>query len=268
MLRTRALTIQAVGMATAEIERWVAHGDTPMRVSFVLIVALLAGQASLANDVMDSHVAIFRADDNCVIDNKTTVRCDHLADRLRVAHVRSDAWISLFIDNAKYETVVKTLNSLRKAGFTGVDVFPPINGTNLSSTVTRWIRLRVEGVPNHPFAMLLISTERFETWREELLVLSATRYDVIDRFTQARMAQPDCKSFEDFRAVPRGDNTISISAHEEDRSQACVIPTAESCDFLSELLNLSEVNLAEAEIQPVKHVKGELSCKGNPKHSQ
>jgi len=238
-----------------------------MRVSFVLIVALLAGQACLAGDVVNSYAVFFRADDNCRVDNKpTAVRCDRLADRFRAAHVRSDAWISLFIDNAKYETVVKTLDLLRKTGFTNVDVFPPLNGTNLSSTVKRWIRLRVEGVPNHPFAMLLISTERFETWREERLVVSESRYEMIERFTQARMAQPDCKSFKDFR--PGGDNTISISTNHEDQDQACVLLTAESCDFLSELINLSEVNWTEAEIQPVKHVRGELSCKAKPMYSE
>jgi len=261
--------IQAVGMATAEIERWVAHSDAPMRASFVFIVAMFAGQACLASDVVNSHAVFFRSDDNCRVDNnKTAVRCDQLAHRFRAVHVRSDAWISLFIDNAKYETVVKTLDLLRKAGFTDVNVFPPLNGTNLSSTVKRWIRLRVEGLQNHIFAMLLISTERFETWREELLVVSDSRYEVIDRFTQARMAQPDCKSFEDFRAGPRGDNTISISTHNEGQTQACVLPTAESCDFLSELLNLSDVNWTEAEIQPVKHVRGELGCEAKPKYSE
>ena len=68
--------------------------------------ALVAGQACLASDVVNSHAVFLRADDNCRVDNnKTGVRCDLLAHRFRAAHVRSDAWISLFIDNAKYETI-------------------------------------------------------------------------------------------------------------------------------------------------------------------
>ena len=246
----------------------IAHWGTPLRVSFVLIVALVAGQVSMASDVLNSvnsHVVFIQADDNCRVDNiKTSVRCDQLPHRFRAAHMSSDAGISLFIDNAKYETIVKTLDLLRKAGFTDVGVFPPLNGTNLSSKVKRWIRLQVAGLQNHIFAMLLISTERFETWREEVLVVSESRYDVIDRFTQARMAQPDCISFKDFRMGPRGDNAIAISTHREGQSQACVLPTAESCNFLSELLNLSDLNLTEAEMQPVKHVKAELACEAKP----
>jgi len=251
---------------------WIAHRSNPLRVSFVLIMALVAVQVCMASDAvnsMNSPSVFIQADDNCRVDNKgTPVRCDQLPHRFRAAHVRSDAWICLYIDNAKYETVVKTLDLFREAGFTNVCVFPPFNGTNLSGKVKRWIRLQVAGLQNHIFAMLLISTERFETWREEVLVVSESRYDVIDRFTQARMAQPDCISAKDFRMGPRGDNTIAISTHREHNGQACVLPTAGSCDFLSGLINLSEVNWTEAAIQSVKHVRNELSCKAEPEHSE
>jgi hypothetical protein len=116
--------------------------------------------------------------------------------------------------------------------------------------------------------MLLISTERFETWREEVLVVSESRYDVIDRFTQARIAQPDCIGFKDFRLGPRGDKTIAISTHREYKNQACVIQAAGSCDFLSGLINLPDVNWTAAEIQTVKDVRNELSCKVEPEHSE
>jgi hypothetical protein len=251
---------------------WIVHHGIPPRVSFVLILALVAAQVCMASDVLSSEnsPAVFiQADDSCRVDNeKTAVRCEQLPPRFRAAHMSGDAWISLFIDNAKYETVVETLDLFRKTGFTNVSVFPPINGTNLSSKVKRWIRLQVAGLQNHIFAMLLISTERFETWREEVLVVSDSRYDVIDRFTQARMAQPDCISFKDFRMGPRDDNTIAISTYREHKGQACVLPTAGSCDFLSGLLSLPDVNWTEAEIQSVKDVRNELSCKVDLAHSE
>lgn len=240
---------------------WIAHRDIPVRVIFVLVMALVAGQACLASDVVNSHAVLFRADDNCRVDNnKTPVRCDLLAHRFRATHVSSDAWISIYIDNAKYETVVKTLDSLAKSGFTNVDVFPPLNGTNLSSTVKRWIRLSVWGLPNHPFAMLLISTERFKTWREQLLVLSPLRYEVVERFTLARMAQPDCKSIRDSLPTPLSEYGILISEHNEDLNQSCVIPTAESCEYLSALMNQSDMHWTQAEIQPMNAVRKELPC--------
>jgi hypothetical protein len=233
-----------------------------MRVIFLLGALLIAAQGSLANDHVNTHSIELTSSDNCIIDDKTTVRCDQLADRLRSVHARSDAWINLLIDNAKYETVVATLDSLGKKGFTDVDVMPPINGTNPSSTVKQWIRLRVEGQSNHPFAMVLISTERFKTWREELLVISTSRYDVIDRFARSRMVQPDCKGFGEFRIEPPYDNnTISISEHTGDINRGCVLPRAESCAFLSGLMGLPDMNWSEAEIQPLKHVRAELACK-------
>jgi hypothetical protein len=231
-----------------------------MPVSYLLSVALMAAQGSLASDAVNTYSVEFMPNDNCVIDGKTAVRCDHLADRLRSVHVRTEAWINLLIDNAKYETVVATLDSLGKSGFTDVDVMPPINGTNLSSTVKRWLRLRVVGIPNHPFAMLLISTEQFKTWREELLVLSPGRYELIERFIESRVAQPDCKDFKEFRHEPPYDNVISISERHNDGGRSCVIPRAESCKFLSDLLALSDMFWTEAEMQPVRHVRGELTC--------
>lgn len=99
-------------------------------------------------------------------------------------------------------------------------------------------------------------------------MVSESRYDVIDRFTQARMAQPDCISFRDFRMGPRDDNTIAISTRREHKDQACVLPAAGSCDFLSGLINLPDVNWTDAEIQTVKDVRNELSCKVEPEHSE
>jgi hypothetical protein len=238
-----------------------------VRISFLFSLALLAAQVSSANDAVNANSIELLPNDKCVIDNKTAVSCDHLADRLRTIHVRSDAWINLLIDNAKYETVVATLDSLGKNGFTNLDVRPPIDGTNPSGTIKRWIRLRVEGPSNHPFAMVLISTKRFQTWREEMIVLSPVRYEVIDRFTQSRMSQPDCKSFKEFRPGRLFDNMISISVYNEGRIRSCAMPKAESCNFLSELVDIPDVNWTEAEIQPVKHVKGELRCM-DPQHIQ
>jgi hypothetical protein len=236
-----------------------------MRVNVLLGVGLIVAQGALADVAANrhdanTHVIRLAADNECLIDDNTTVRCDHLAERLRMIHVRSDAWIVLFVDNAEYETVVATLDSLEKRGFTGVDVMLPINGTNPSSTVKQWIRLRVEGASNHPFAMLLFSTERFKTWREELIVLSPLRYEVIDRVMQARMAQADCKSSKDFRFEAPYDNVISISEHSDDRTSVCAMPKLESCNFLSALVELRDMNWTEAEIQPLKHVRGELRC--------
>lgn len=227
-----------------------------MHFSVLFGLALIAAQGSSTDVSADSHAIELRENDSCVIDGKTTVRCDQLSVRLQALHVRTDAWISLFIDNAMYETVASTLDSLVKRGFTVVTVTPPVGGTNPSSTVKHWIRLRVEGPSNHPFAMLLITTQTFKTWREELLVLSSLRYELIDRVAQTRMAQPDCKSrFE----VPF-DNALSITDHTEDSTRGCVVPKAESCNFLSELMKLPSMNWTRTEIPAIKHVRDELRC--------
>ncbi len=253
-----------MGHTGSEVSRssgWIAHRSISVRASFVLVMALAAGRACLASDVVNSHVIFFRADDNCRVDNhKTPVPCDLLADRFRATHVSGDAWISFHIDNAKYETVVKTLDSLAKNGFTNVDVFPPLHGTNLSSTVKRWLRVSVWGLENHPFPMLLMSTERFKTWREQLLVLSPLRYELVDRFTLTQMAQPDCKSIRDSLPLPLSEYGILISEHNEEFSRSCVIPTTESCEYLSALMNQSDLHWTEAEIQPISAVREELPC--------
>lgn len=247
------------GVAPRRICR-LRNNQVPMRVGFLLGLTLIAAQGSLANDAADILSVALYANDHCVIDSKTTVRCDQLADRFRSHHVRSEAWIVLFIDNAKYETVAATRDSLVNNGFTHVTVTPPINGTNPPGATKRWIRLSVWGLPNHSFAMLLISTERFKTWREQLLALSPLRYEMVDRFTLARMAQPDCKSIRDSLPTPLAEYGILISEHNEDLSRSCVIPTAASCEYLSALMNQSDMHWTKAEIQPMSAVRKELPC--------
>jgi hypothetical protein len=244
---------------------WIARRAVPMHAAFILIMALAAGQLCFANDAVNIHAVFLQADGNCRVDNnKKLISCDRVAQSFRADHMKSDSWISLFIDNAKYETVVKMLDLFRQAEFTNVDVSPPIMGTNLSSDVTRWIRIRVEGLPNHPFAMLLITTEQFKTWREEVLVLSPTRYETIDRFIQTRMLQPDCEDIRHFRPEPPYSNRIALTERNADRSHACVIPPGESCNSLSQLLDLPDVNWTDTDRQPIKHVWAELNCKSYP----
>jgi hypothetical protein len=243
--------------------RWfcrLRNSGTSIRISLFLCLTMSAAQGSLANDTVKSESVKLLANDDCVIDNKITVRCDRLSNRLQSAHSGNDAWITLFIDNGKYETVVATLDSLARSGFTNVNVFPPFNGTNLSSAVKRWIRLSVWGVPNHISWMLLISTERFKTWHEQLLVLSPLRYEEIDRVTVSRMARPVCKSMKDSLPAPLSEYGIVISEHSDDLTRSCVIPTAESCEYLSALMNLPDMRWTEAEIQSMSAVRKELPC--------
>jgi hypothetical protein len=115
--------------------------------------------------------------------------------------------------------------------------------------------------------MLLITTEQIRTWREEVLVLSPARYEIVDRFIQNKILQPDCKDMRNFRLDPPYANRISLTERNADRSQACVIPPGESCDSLSELLDLSDVNWTETEMQSIRHVRAELNFKDYPRQS-
>jgi hypothetical protein len=231
-----------------------------MRIIFALWLALVAGQAVSSSNVISAHTVIPTADDQCSIDGRNVVACDHLARRLRARYGTRGVELTLFIDNARYETVTATLNALTKEGFTDVHVFS-IMGTNPSSTVAHWIRLSVASEPNHPFAMALISTEQFTTWREELIVLPKPRYDVVSEFSKVRMSQPPCIPIKEFRPTPPYDIGIAVTLHDENLNEACVMPVADSCAFLADLMVLPATDWAESDLRTIGHVRAELACK-------
>jgi hypothetical protein len=201
--------------------------------------------------------------DQCNIDDKWPFPfpCEHLVNHLRSMHVLSGPNVMLVVDEAPYETVASTLDSLSANGYTDVFVAPPAAGTNPSSLVTHWIRFLIIGDINHPFPIITISTDRFRTWNrgEFLIVLPQDEYDVVRSFTDERFDRSDCLT--DEGQMNRSEHTVRLVEHEGNVTRACLLPRAAvSCDFLAAITDLSPVKWTAADLKYVRNFAGEIGC--------
>ena len=162
-------------------------------------------------------------DGSCEL-NQKSILCDHVPLQLHAMHLSPGFSVSVAVDGAPYESVVALLNSLERNGINDVFVMPPFFGTNPSGSVNHWIRLVVEGVVNHPFQMVMISTERFNTWRETLIVLRQPEFAVVDGLATARIGQTDClKSLVELPVDLRNnEHRLLLFEHADERVPRCV----------------------------------------------
>lgn len=197
----------------------------------------------------------------CVL-NQEAIRCDHVARRLRAMDVSPESRVVVIVDGAPYEAVAGTLDSLKENEIK-FHIFPPALGTNPPKWAKRWIRLTVYGAINHPFAMAMISTENFRTWREKLVVLGPAEFTDVDRLTKERIAVGDCANPDKPppNVFSEEEQLLLLFDHDGDSTQACLLPREQlSCEFLSGLVNQGTVNWVRADPQPIRAVAGEIGC--------
>jgi hypothetical protein len=195
--------------------------------------------------------------------NKKASRCDLVPSRLRAMHVSPGFSVLLAVDGAPYESVVALLDSLERNGINDVSLMPPFLGTNPSKSVNHWIRLVVEGLVNHPFQMVMISTERFKTWRETLIVLPPSDFAIVDSLATARIGQTDClKSPVTLPTDLReNEHRLLLFEHADKLTQSCLLPrAATSCDFLSAVVSPANVRWDKGDLEAIRSVAGEIGC--------
>jgi hypothetical protein len=193
--------------------------------------------------------------------NQKAILCDRVPLQLRAMHLSPG--FSVVVDGAPYESAVALLDSLERNGINDVRLMPPFLGTNPSRSVNHWIRLVVEGVVNHPFQMVMISTERFKTWRETLVVLPPPEFAIVDGLATARIGQADC--LKNPVAPPmdlrENEHRLFLFEHADALTQSCLIPrAATSCDFLSAVISLANVRWGTGDLEAIRSVAGEIGC--------
>ena len=199
---------------------------------------------------------------SCEVD-KQAIRCDRVARRLQSQHLSRETPIVVFADDAPYETVVTTLDSLKKVGFDKVQVFPPFLGTNPSKSLKHWIKLVPEGLQNHIFWKVMITTESFRNWGETLVVLSESDFAIVDRLAMSRIAQGNCAAtVQDIPMGLRGsEHRLWLFDHGDELTQSCLFPrAATSCDFLSTVMRLPDVHWRTGDLEAISKVAGEIGC--------
>jgi hypothetical protein len=199
---------------------------------------------------------------NCEVD-KRAVQCDRVARRLQSQHLSRETGIIIFANDAPYETVVATLDSLKKVGFADVRVFPPFMGTNPSKSLKHWIKLVPQGLQNHIFWKVMITTESFRNWGETLIVLSESDFAIVDRLALSRIAQGNCAAkIQDIPKDLRGsENRLWLFDHGDELTQSCLFPrAATSCDFLSTVMRLPDVHWGTGDLEAISKVVSEIGC--------
>lgn len=214
--------------------------------------------------IVTGFIQIF-PDGGCQL-NQKAILCDRVPLRLRAMNLSPGVSVLVAVDGAPYESVAALLDSLERNGINDVNLMPPFLGTSPSKSVNHWIRLVVEGVVNHPFQMVMISTERFRTWRETLIVLPTPEFAIIDSLATARIGQPDClKSPADLPMELReNEHRLLLFEHADKLTRSCLLPrAATSCDFLSAVISLSNVRWATGDLEAIRSVAGEIGCNVN-----
>jgi hypothetical protein len=195
--------------------------------------------------------------------NKKAIRCDRVPSRLRAMHLSPEFSVDVAVDDAPYESVVAMLDSLKSNGLIDVFLMPPFLGTNPSRSVDHWIRLVVEGLVNHPFQMVMISTDRFKTWREALVVLPPSDFAIVDSLATARIAQTDCLKIPITLPMDLRENEhrLLLFEHANKLTRSCLLPrAATSCDFLSAVVSLANVRWDTGDLEAIRSVAGEIGC--------
>ena len=198
----------------------------------------------------------------CEIDNQV-MQCDRVARRLQSQHVPREAGITIFADDAPYETVVAMLDSLKTLGMDNASVFPPLLGTNPSKSLKHWIKLVPEGLQNHIFWKVIISTERFRNWGETLVVLPASDFLIVDRVATFRIAQGDCaQRVQDIPMDLReSEHRLWLFEHDDESTQSCILPrVVTSCDFLLTIMRLPNVHWGTGDLDAIGKVSAEIGC--------
>jgi hypothetical protein len=195
--------------------------------------------------------------------NEKEIQCDRVVRQLRSMRLSPGFWVNVVVDGAPYEPVAALLDSLEKNGINNVHILPPFLGTTPSNSVKHWIKFVVEGVVNHPFPMVMITTERFKTWRERLIVLPASDFAIVDGLAKTRIGEGGCAA--SVKSIPRdlleNEHRLLLFEHDDDLTQSCWLPrTATSCEFLSAVMGLANVGWGPGDLQAIRSIAGEIGC--------
>jgi hypothetical protein len=233
------------------------------RLVWVGFLCLATALVACPKDMLDTCFIQIFPTGQCEL-NRKAIRCDRIPTRVRAMHL-PPGFAVLAVDGAPYEAVGTMLASLHENEIKDVFLMPPFLGTTPSASVKHWIRLVVEGLVNHPFQMVMISTDRFETWRETLVVLPASEFGIVDALATARIGQADCLTSQ--VALPmdlrESEHRLLLFEHADQVTQSCLIPRATtSCDFLSAVMSVANVNWDAGDLDALRSVAGEIGCNG------
>ena len=213
-----------------------------LRTLLVPALWLFAGSA-LGGPRATVHAIQILGNDDCILDQTTTVPCSNVGNALRRAHASRTSFFFLDVHGAKHDAVILTRDTLRNSGFHRITLIPPIEGTVPSDSVRHWMRIAVWcSQINHPLPMTLISTERFETWREHLIVLSRTYYEIVAGRIADAMDKPECSSLPHEWEKNPYDCVLSVENHADEDSRSCTIEKKDSVELVSSLIDIPHIN--------------------------
>jgi hypothetical protein len=230
----------------------------PAPIVLILIVCV-PGVLSQTASARAQAFARVSANGQCSIDDKIVVRCGQLGERLNSMHVDTGHHnIVLWIEGAPYDAVETAIDSLNAKGYEDVVAVSDV-GTVPSPAVTHWIKLLVFGNVNHPSPMITISPHFLRTFSigEFWLTLPQAHYDLVESVTKERMARGDC--VKDPKQFNWDEHAVRMVEQENQVTRSCILPSpATSCDFLSSIVTLSQVNWSETDLEHIRMFADEI----------
>jgi hypothetical protein len=133
-----------------------------------------------------------------------------------------------------------------------------MSGAARDPGVSRWISYQIAGPRNHPQPITYLSTQHFRTnLDEKLFVLSRPRYDMVAKYTHARIARPDCPGS---ASVDDIGYTFEITEGVRKHTQRCMMPEADACTFLSGMKSLPGINWTMKERRQITTTMLTMGC--------
>jgi hypothetical protein len=135
--------------------------------------------------------------------------------------------------------------------------WPPLVGT--APSVEAWIWITVVSPTSPPSPILYLSSRRFKTSsREALLLLSDSRFGVVAKFTRSQITSVGCPIAV---PTPAPDYTVQIAERDKGKIEACALPQAAACQYLSHLKKLPAMNWTSSELQPIDNFATSIRCR-------
>jgi len=143
-------------------------------------------------------------------------------------------------------------------GETFADTFAIHAVPSVPETVKHWISYQMLGPLDRPHSIVYIATRRFKTAvGESLITLPRPMYARIANYTHARINSSDCAAD---AALRRASYSIEITEHEGEEANACVLPQALACEYLSGVGKLSGVDWTASDLKLITNFMTEVRC--------
>jgi hypothetical protein len=131
-----------------------------------------------------------------------------------------------------------------------------INGGAPPKSVNKWMKYQITLMPNHPWQIVLFSTQDFQltgAGNESLFVLSHPEYNLLAGLTRSQPCSPTLPH--DYKGGGR------ISEYHNGRTRVCWLSRLAACDYLTTISTLPDIHWTAEQAKSIHGLSWDTECK-------